>query len=31
MVEGTGVDCTLRSFMIFTSHQLLFGWPNQEE
>jgi len=29
--EGRGEDYIARSFMIFTSHQVLFGWSNQEE
>jgi len=30
-VTGGGGDCIMRSFMICTAHQILFGWSNQEE
>jgi len=30
-VAGTGGNCTIQSFMMCCSHQILFGWQNQEE
>jgi hypothetical protein len=30
-IKRTGRDCRMRSFMICTPHEVLFGWSNQEE
>ena len=29
--QETGENCVMRSFMICTTHQILFGWCNREE
>jgi hypothetical protein len=30
-ITGTGGNCIMRRFVIYTPHQTLFGWIYQEE